>query len=110
MATAPKQPAPEVAKVDVLVDENGSQIDVPDNSPIRVAGEHEEVVGATSPTNWWLYGVIGLAIVVAVLFLMQLFQGAPSTDVQPGTPSAESVVAPASDPEVPVQEPAVPAN
>ena len=104
MATAPKQPAPEVAKVDVLVDENGSRIDVPDNSPIRVAGEHEEVVGATSPTNWWLYGLVGLAIVVVVLFLMQMFQGAPATDVQPGTPTSESVVAPATDPAGPVAE------
>ena len=104
MATAPKQPAPEVAKVDVLVDENGSRIDVPDNSPIRVAGENEEVVGATSPTNWWLYGLVGLAIVVVVLFLMQMFQGAPATDVQPGTPTSESVVAPATDPAVPVAE------
>ena len=61
-------------------------------------------MGATSPTNWWLYGLVGLGIVVAVLFLMQLFQGAPSTDVQPGMPSAESVVAPASDPAMPVAE------
>ena len=108
MATAPKQPAPTVAEVDVLIDENGSRVDVPDASPIKVAGEHEATVGATGPTNWWLYGVIGLAIVVAVLFLMQMFQGAPSTDVQPGTPTSESV-APATD-DVPVAEPVVPAQ
>jgi hypothetical protein len=41
---------------------------------------------------------------------MQMFQGAPATDVQPGTPTSESVVAPASDPAVPVQEPTVPAQ
>ncbi len=110
MATAPKQPAPTVAEVDVLIDENGSRIDVPDASPIKVAGEHEASVGATGPTNWWLYGVIGLAIVVGVLFLMQMFQGAPSTDVQPGSPTSESVVAPAAGDAVPVQEPAVPAQ
>ena len=51
----------------------------------------------------------GLAIVGAVLFLMQMFQGAPATDVQPGTPTSESVVAPAAD-DVPVAEPVVPAN
>ena len=98
MATAPKQPVPTVANVDVLIDENGSRIDVPDDSPIKVAGEHEDSIAATGPTNWWLYGVIGLAIVIAVLFLMQMFQGAPATDVQPGTPTAESVVEPATPP------------
>ncbi|MFP9136444.1 hypothetical protein ACLI1C_04600 [Devosia sp. XGJD_8] len=94
MATAPKQPQPTVASVDHLVDENGSRIDVPDGSAIKVAGEHEATVAATGPTNWWLYGVLGLAIVIALLFLMQMFNGAPGSDVQPGTPSAEPVVEP----------------
>ncbi len=106
MATAPKQPVPTVAAVDSLIDENGSRIDVPDGSQIKVANEHEPSVGATSPTNWWLYGIVGLAIVVAVLFLLQMFNGAPATDVQPGTPTSESVVAPADNPAVPVAEPA----
>ena len=110
MATAPKQPVPNVASVDALIDENGSRIDVPDGSPLKVAGEHEAVVGGTSPTNWWLYGIIGLAIVVALILAMQMFNGAPATDVQPGTPTAESVVAPATDPAVPVAEPSVPAQ
>jgi hypothetical protein len=94
MATAPKQPQPTVASVDHLVDENGLRIDVPDGSAIKVAGEHEATVAATGPTNWWLYGVFGLAIVIALLFLMQMFNGAPGSDVQPGTPSAEPVVEP----------------
>ena len=110
MATVPKQPVPTVASVDSLVDENGSRIDVPSGSPIKVAGEHEASVAATGPTNWWLYGLGALAIVVAVLFLMQMFQGAPATDVQPGTPTSESVVAPATDPAVPVADPVVPAQ
>lgn len=108
MATAPKQPVPTVASVDSLIDENGSRIDVPNGSPIKVAGEHEASVGATSPTNWWLYGLVALAIVVALLFVMQMFQGAPATDVQPGTPTSESVVAPAANPDVPVADPALP--
>lgn len=94
MATAPKQPEPTVASVDHLVDENGSRIAVPDGSEIKVAGEHDATVGATGPTNWWLYGVFGLAIVIALLFLMQMFNGAPGSDVQPGSPSAEPVVEP----------------
>ncbi|MGB3336919.1 MAG: hypothetical protein WBA73_07050 [Devosia sp.] len=110
MATEPRQPTPTVAEVDVLIDENGSRIDVPDGSSLKVAGEHDVTIGATGPAKWWLYGLIGLAIVVAALFLMQMFQGAPATDVQPGTPTSESVVAPATDPAVPVAEPVVPAQ
>lgn len=108
MATTPKQPVPTVASVDSLIDENGSRIDVPNGSQIKVAGEHVATGGATGPTNWWLYGIVGLAIVIAVLFLMQMFQGAPATDMQPGTPTSESVVAPASGQDVPVAEPVVP--
>ncbi|KKB76678.1 hypothetical protein VW35_18135 [Devosia soli] len=84
--------APSVANVDFLVDENGSRIDVPPDSEIRPTGDTEAAVGATSPTNWWLYGVVGLAIVVALLFLMQMLNGAPGTDVQPGSPTSEPVV------------------
>ena len=94
MATAPREPGPKVANVDFLIDENGSRVDVPDNSTLKVAGEHEATVGATGPTNWWLYGLIGLAIIIALLFLMQMFTGAPGTDVQPGSPVAEPVVEP----------------
>ena len=110
MATSPKEPGPQVANVDFLVDENGARLDVPDNSTLKVAGEHDATVASTGPTNWWLYGLVGLAVVVAVLFLLQMFQGAPATDVQPGTPTSESVVAPATDPAVPVQQPAAPAQ
>jgi len=89
---APRDPqAPEVAKVDVLVDETGAQIDVPDDSGIRVAHEDEPSVGATGPTNWWLYGVIALAILVAVLLLLQMLNGAPSTEMQSGTPTSAPV-------------------
>jgi len=96
MATAPQQPTPTVAQVDTLVDENGARIDVPDGSGLKVAGEHEASVGAAGPTNWWVYGLVALAIVVAILFLLQMFNGAPGTDVQPGSPSSEPVVAPAA--------------
>ncbi len=81
----------EDAKVDFLVDENGSRIDVPADSGIKVAGEHEASVGATGPTNWWLYGLIALAIIIAFLLLLQVFSGAPGTDMQPGTPVSAPV-------------------
>ncbi|UYN99408.1 MAG: hypothetical protein KIT02_16085 [Devosia sp.] len=94
MATDNKPHAPETAKVDSLVDENGSRIEVPVDSGIRPAGEHETSVGGTGPTNWWLYGVVALAIIVAILFVLQLFSGAPGTDMQPGTPTSAPVVEP----------------
>ena len=83
--------APEVAKVDVLVDENGSQIDVPDDSGIKAARPNEPSVGATGPTNWLLYGIVALGILIAVLLALQLLNGSPGTDVQPGTPVAAPV-------------------
>ena len=92
MATAPKTPTPTVANVDHLVDENGARVDVPDGSSIKVAGEHEATVGSTGPTNWWLYGLGAMAIIIAILLVLQIFSGAPGTDMQPGTPTSEPVV------------------
>ena len=97
MATVSKFPRePTVADVDALVDENGSPIEVPIDSELKVAGEHEEVVASTSPTNWWLYGLVALAIVIAIVLALQVFNGAPGTPVQPGTPTAAPVVEPAA--------------
>lgn len=98
MASKREPDAADVAKVDHLVDENASRIDVPDNSGIRVAGEHEASVGGTGPTNWWLYGLVALAIVVAFLLVLQVFSGAPGTDVQPGTPTSQPVTEPIAPP------------
>ena len=94
MSTSMDKDAPKVASVDFLIDENGSRIDVPDGSTLKVAGEHEAVVGATGPTNWWLYGLVGLGVVIALLLVMQMFSGAPGTDMQPGTPTSAPVVEP----------------
>ncbi|ODT73281.1 MAG: hypothetical protein ABS75_00995 [Pelagibacterium sp. SCN 63-23] len=89
-----KDRAPDVANVDMLVDENGSGIELPDNRPIQVAGEHDATIGAAGPTNWWLYGLGALAIIIAILLVLQIFSGAPGTDMQPGTPSSAPVVEP----------------
>lgn len=86
------KPVPGAAKVDFLVDENASKIELPNGTDVRPTGDVEAAMGATSPANWWLYGVLGLGIVIAVVFLMQIFSGAPGTDVAPGTPTAEPVV------------------
>lgn len=83
---------PTVAEVDALIDENGSRIELPEDSELKVAGEHDLTVGATGPTNWWLYGLGALGIIILVLLVMQLMTGAPGTDVQPGSPTAEPVI------------------
>lgn len=76
------------AKVDYVVDENASPLDVEDNSTLRPAGDNEETLGATGPTNWWRYGLLVLAALVLVLLALQMFGGTPGTDVQTGTPVA----------------------
>lgn len=53
---------------------------------------------AASPVSWWLVGLIALAVVIAILFAMQWFGGAPGTDVQSGTPTAQPVVPSATNP------------
>ena len=60
-----------VAQVDFLVDENGSRIDVPDDTALKVATDVEQTVGATGPTNWWRLGLIALAVIALGLLLMQ---------------------------------------
>ena len=55
-----------VAQVDFLVDENGSRVDVPDDTTLKVATDVEQTVGATGPTNWWRLGVIALAVIALV--------------------------------------------
>jgi hypothetical protein len=80
------------SSVDYVVDEKGSRLDLPDDSIVRSARDDEKTLGATGPTNWWRYGLVALGIVALILLLLQLFGGAPGTDVQTGTPVAEPEV------------------
>ena len=77
-----------VAQVDSLIDENGSRIDVAENSSLKVAKEMEPVVGGTSPANWRYIGLIALFIVALMLLVPQLLNGNRQTDMIPGTPVA----------------------
>lgn len=82
-----------VAEVDYLVDENGAPLDVPDNSALKFATDVEQTLGSTGPANWWRLGLALLAAIVVIILVMQLIGGgAPGTDVQPGTPTAETAV------------------
>ena len=110
MATAPDKPTRTVADVDFMVDENGSRVEVPEDSELKVAAEQEQTVGATGPTNWWLYGIGALAVIIAIVLLMQMLTGAPGTDVQPGSPTAAPVVEPVVPIDQTAADPVVPAN
>ncbi len=88
MATPPKTRGPAVAKVDALVDENGSRLQVPGDSSLKVATEVEQTVGATGPTNWWRLGLVVIAILAAVLLVLQMLGGNTGTEMIPGTPTA----------------------
>jgi len=77
-----------VAKVDTLVDENGYKVDVPDDTSLKIATGVEQTVGATGPTNWWRFGLIGMGIVAAILLALQLLGGNTGTEMIPGTPTA----------------------
>ena len=54
-------------------------------------------MASTSPTNWWQISLIGLGIVALILLALQLLNGTPGTDVQPGTPTSV-VEQPAANP------------
>jgi len=94
MPTGPKVPSPTFAKVNPLIHDTSTKLDTSEELARTVAEEHDETVASVSPTNWWLYGIIGLAIVIAMLLILQLFNGAPGTDMQPGSPVSEPVVEP----------------
>src|SRR5690606_23549947 len=82
------------ARVDYLVDENASAVDVPDNSRVEVAADDQPTVGATGPTNWWRMGLIALGIVALILLRLQLLGGAASTEVIPDRPTSAPVEPP----------------
>lgn len=67
------------ARVDRLVDENGTTIAVPTNSAIGEGRDTPATIGATGPTGWWRLGLIALAaLVLAVLVISWLGGGTPA--------------------------------
>lgn len=82
------------AEVDFLMDERGYEVDVPDNSQAQATENVRRSVGATAPSNWWRIGLVIMAALILVVLALQIFGGAPGTDVQPVTPLAEPVVEP----------------
>jgi len=78
--------------VDPIVGERDGRIDAAGTVAVEPTSIAERAVRTTSPTNWWLLGLLALAIVIAILFAMQMLNGAPGTAVQSGTPTSEPVV------------------
>jgi hypothetical protein len=78
----------DAAQVDFAIDEQGNPIELPKDSTLKVASEIDPSIGGTGPTNWWRYGLVALAVVVAILLALQFLGGNKGTDVIPGTPVA----------------------
>lgn len=89
MATVETERQPEVAKVDRLIDENGTPVEVMPETALIVEDEVERTVGGTGPTAWFRVGIIGVLIVAAILLGLQLLAGGAGTDVVPGTPTTQ---------------------
>ena len=83
------------SRVDYMVDENATRLELNDNAQVAQATDAEPTLASTGPTNWWRTGLIALAIVAALLLILQVAGGWPGTDVQPGTPVADPQTAPA---------------
>jgi len=89
MAILADERRPEVARVDKLIDENGAPLALPEDTALVVEDKVERTVGGTGPTAWWRVGLIGVAIVAAMLLALQLMSGGASTDMVPGTPTTQ---------------------
>jgi hypothetical protein len=83
MAETEKTPADTIK-----LDAHGRKLLSPDDSPETFAEEIEAAAGAPGPTAWWRYGIVALAVVIAVLLALQFLGGNKGTDVIPGTPVA----------------------
>lgn len=94
-----ERPSRQEPRIDIATDGNAAPPD-PAAPGISQPVEPEASMAAAGPTNWWLYGLCALAIIVAILLAMQIFSGAPGTDMQPGTPVSEPVT---EAPPIPVQ-------
>jgi hypothetical protein len=55
---------------------------------LKLETEVAEAIGVTSPTAWWRWGLVALAVVIAVLLVLRFAGGNSGTAVVPGTPIA----------------------
>ena len=60
------------------------------NEELKLETEVAEATGATSPTSWWLIGLVALLAMAVALFALQHLGGNKGTDVVPGSPVAAS--------------------
>lgn len=78
-AQAAERTVKDEVEADYLVDETGAHIGVPEDKVPARAHAGEETIGATGPNNWWRRGIILLAILIALLIILQLVTGGSLT-------------------------------
>jgi hypothetical protein len=75
MAKTPDKPEPPSNRPEVLLDENGLPTGISEDGGL--VEEAEAAVEAAGPSGWWLYGLIGLAVIIAILLVLQMLGSAP---------------------------------
>ena len=55
---------------------------------LKLETEVAEATGVTSPTAWWRWGLVALAVLIVLLLAVQMLGGNAGTAVVPGTPIA----------------------
>lgn len=75
MTATEEKHAPQVARVNQLIDENAEPIALPEDTGLELTRDVEDTVGNTGPTNWLQLGLIGICIVAVILLVFQLSMG-----------------------------------
>lgn len=76
------RPGPE-AQVDRVIDENGEPVVLQEGARLGDGPNTTEPLGATGPTGWWRLGLVALAVLVAIVLLIQLLGGGSPAPTPP---------------------------
>lgn len=74
MARTPDKREPKTTKPEVLLDENGLPTGIAEDGGL--VEEAEAAVESAGPGGWWFYGLIGLAVIIAILLVLQMLASA----------------------------------
>jgi hypothetical protein len=70
MARTPDSQEPAPAKPEVLLDGKGLPTGISEDGGL--VEEAEAAVESAGPAGWWFYGLIGLAVIIAILLVLQM--------------------------------------